>query len=40
VDEEIERLLDEYWLPDVGEAGPDDGVAGLLDDLENEGDWG
>ena len=34
MDEEIERLLDEYRLPDVGEAGPDDGVGGLLDDLD------
>ena len=40
MDEELAHLLDEYWLPDVGEAGPDDGVGGLLDDLENEGDWG
>ena len=33
MDEDLARLLDEYWLPDVGEAGPDDGVGGVLDDL-------
>jgi len=34
VDEELARLLDEYWLPDVGDTGPDDSVGGLLDDLD------
>jgi hypothetical protein len=34
VDEEVARLLDECWLPEVGEVGPDDSVGGLLDDLD------